>query len=657
MAISPEAQELRRLIPLNTLSAPRFEQLCAELKIEDGPKGTLLFRQGDPTHEFVYVLSGTISLQAGGVEMDAVTGGSETGRFALAHQNPRKVSAVAKDRVRYVRVATDQVNQRDEGPAPLPGYTVSHSPDTSGGDWISALLRSPIFRRLPPSNLQALLRAVEEIPYKKGEAVCKQDDPGDYFYIIKQGQCALTRKPSQLAKDIKLATLKDYDTFGEDALISEKPRTVTVTMATDGVLLRLDKANFMKLVGQPVIGYVDSAEARAMMKQDGQWLDLRLPDIYQQGHPRGAINTPFFSLRMMLPSLERHRKYMLVCEDGKVSAAGSYLLLRHGFEAYALRGGIGTLPPELIVQAGPADNPGDPPQDQDPAGTPPGTDDIDLDIELTAWEPPDPEWNLPAPAPQPDPAVPADGESNDDTRKLRDRLARAERELQFLETERGRLAREKDAALAELDQAKQTLQRQESRLDSLVQDHGRLTRELGEAQAALAAAGGAGLEELRKELAELKAAHSQVLFEKEAAEQEVEVLQKQVGELKTVVEEFLDSGDYSGGGEAEALRSELEMVRQRALAEVAALQARASEIEAENTKLKAETQTLKTQLSVREVAATVAMRETSANPPKASLAKQALWSLLAGLLLTALILGGLLGLEPGRALLRPLIGG
>ncbi|SMF95080.1 Cyclic nucleotide-binding domain-containing protein [Methylomagnum ishizawai] len=653
MAISPEAQELRRLIPLNTLSAPRFEQLCAELKIEDGPKGTLLFRQGDPTHEFVYVLSGTISLQAGGVEMDAVTGGSETGRFALAHQNPRKVSAVAKDRVRYVRVATDQVNQRDEGPAPLPGYTVSHSPDTSGGDWISALLRSPIFRRLPPSNLQALLRAVEEIPYKKGEFVCKQDDPGDYFYIIKQGQCALTRKPSQLAKDIKLATLKDYDTFGEDALISEKPRTVTVTMATNGVLLRLDKANFMKLVGQPVIGYVDSAEARAMMKQDGQWLDLRLPDIYQQGHPRGAINTPFFSLRMMLPSLERHRKYVLVCEDGKVSAAGSYLLLRHGFEAYALRGGIDTLPPELIVQAGPTDNPGpgDPPQDPDPAAAPPGTDDIDLDIELAAWEPPAPGWT------PPDPVAPTDGEPTDDTRKLRDRLARAERELQFLETERGQLAREKDAALAELDQTKQTLQRHESRLESLVQDHGRLARELAEAQAARAAAGGAGLEELRKALEELKAAHSQALFEKEAAEQEVEALHKQVGELKTVVEEFLDSGDYSGGGEAEALRSELEMVRQHALAEVAALQARTSEIEAENTKLKAETQTLKTQISVREVAATVAMRETSANLPKASLAKQALWALLAGLLLAALVLGGLLGLEPGRALLRSLIEG
>lgn len=649
-----EAQELRRLIPLNTLSAGRFEQLCAEIKIEDGPKGGALFRQGDPTTEFVYVLSGTVSLQAGGVEMDSVVGGSETSRFALAHQNPRKVSAIAKDRIRYVRISTDIANQRDESPAQAPAYMVSHSPETSGDDWISALLRSPVFRRLPPSNLQALLRTVEEIECKKGDVICQQDDEGDYFYIIKQGKCALTRKPSQFAKEIKLATLKDFDTFGEDALISEKPRTVTVTMSTDGVLLRLDKANFLRLVGNAVISLLDAEEAMALMKRDGTWLDLRLPDVYQLSHPHGAINTPFFSLRMMLPSLERHKKYVLVCEDGKLSAAGAYLLLRHGFEAYALRGGIDTLPPEAIGTAKPQPASlsitAERAMDSEPAAT------GDIEIEITGWEPPatglEPYPDFEAMStPLAATPEPASAEPGEEARKLKDRLARAERELSHLETERGQLARDKEAAATELERARQSLQRQESRIQSLLHDHEAAQKALDEAKSS----GGAD-QALKRELEELKAAHSETLFEKETAEQEIDGLQKQLGELKTLVEELIDQGggEYQPDEEADALRSELEMVRERASAELTALQARLAEVDAENAKLRTETQTLKTQLSIREVAATVAVRE-SASDKRDMVPSGLLWPLL-GLLLAALILGGLLGLEPGRELLRTLLG-
>jgi CRP-like cAMP-binding protein len=612
-ASTTEAQELRRLIPLNTLSEERFEQLCSEIKVEEGPKGTVLFRQGDPTGEFVYVLSGTISLQAGGVEMDSVSGSSETGRFALAHQNPRKVTAVAKDRIRYLRVSPDLINQRDEGPAQPPAYTVSHNPDEADGDWISALLRSPVFRRLPPSNLQALLRSVEEIEVQAGDVICRQDERGDYFYIIKQGQCVLTRKPSPLAKEIKLANLKDFDAFGEDALISDQPRTVTVTMSTDGVLLRLDKANFLRLVGNPVISRVEPQEAIDLVKQGGAWLDIRVQDVHQLGHPRGALNIPFFSLRMMLATLDRHRKYVLACEDGKLSEAGAYLLLRHGFDAYALKGGLAALP-ESELSTGPQ-----PPSATAAPAAPaeiPEPDDVEL-IELEDWEPPAPERNAPAAMPEKTP------QNAEELRLARERLAHAEGELKRLEGERERLIREKDLALAELERSRQATKRLE-----------------------------ASLQPLRQELAELKAKHAIVLSGKEAAEQEAEALQKQTAELQSMLEEFVaEGGEYTPAEEVEALRSELEMVREHAGAELAALQAKMGGIEADNAKLRAETQTLKTQISIRDVALEVAKREDGTADRRSLPARLAL-PILAGLLVAALVLGGLLGLGAGRDLLR-----
>lgn len=342
-----DAQEIRRLIPLNILSTDRFKALCSELQIEEAARGGILFNQGDAKNEFVYVLSGVVSLQAGGMEMELVRGGTEAARFALAHQLPRKVSAVAKDRVRYIRVDTAHVNQPVERPTGTGGvatYEVSDLPDEQTEDWMTTLLKSPIFQRLPPANLQNMLGLFEEVPVRAGQEIIHQDEPGDYYYVIKRGRCALTRKPSPNAKEIKLGELKTSDTFGEDALISEQPRNVTVSMMSDGVLLRLGKSDFLKLVKDPVIAYVDWSAAQALLRQGAKCIDVRAMDEFERSHIPDAFNIPFFRLRMELPSLERRRKYVLVCANGRISEAAAFQLLRFSFDAYVLRGGMDSIP-------------------------------------------------------------------------------------------------------------------------------------------------------------------------------------------------------------------------------------------------------------------------------------------------------------------------
>lgn len=328
------------MIPLNILSADRFEKLCADIGIEEAPRGTVLFSQGDAKNEFVYVLSGTVSLQAGGMEMETISGGSESAKFALAHQIPRKVSAIARDKVRYVRVDSDYVNQPNHRVGGVATYEVSDLPEESTGDWVTTLLKSPIFQRLPPANLQQILSKLEEVPVQAGQEIIHQDEPGDYYYIIKKGRCQLTRKPSRLAREVKLAELRTCDTFGEDALISEQPRNVTVTMTSKGALLRLNKTDFLKLVKDPVITMVDLAKARHMVSEGAHLLDVRSPDLYEEGHLPGASNIPFFRLRVDLGALGRDRPYVLVCETGRLSEAAAFLLIRNHFDALVLKGGM-----------------------------------------------------------------------------------------------------------------------------------------------------------------------------------------------------------------------------------------------------------------------------------------------------------------------------
>lgn len=637
-----EERDLRRLIPLNTLSESRLEQVCSEIKIEEAPKGTILFYVGDQTHDFVYLLSGTISLQAGGVEMDSVSGGSDVARFALAHQNPRKVSAVAKTQIRYVRVNPELINQREEPPPQSAGFMVSDTPEDKANDWMSALLRSPIFQRLPPANLQGLLRIVQEIRVKAGDVICRQDAEGDYFYIIKNGQCSLTRKPTPTAREIKLTTLKTCDTFGEDALISEKPRTVTVTMDTDGQLLRLDKANFLKLVRDPVINRLSADEATAMVAAGGIWLDVRLPDQYQQGHPAGpCINAPFFSLRMILPTLDRKRNFVVVCEDGKLSEAAAYLLLRYRFNAYVLKDGIGSLPaPALTTEPSPV-------YEAEMAEAEPAASEARRNTDGQNRQIAKPESTTPADAGQPmEPAA----ESQDGTGHNRGPSRRGEHDLRDLEARLARMISEKETSDTELHQARHTVHKLETALQTLQREHERLSSGRSEDSGLEEESGSTAGEDLMQELEELKARYAEVLFEKESAEQEIQGLEAQVGDLKAMVEEFLEHGDFASTEDSEALRTELDMVREQAGAELLTFQSMLNDAEAENVRLRSEVQSLQTQLSVRDVAVSVHAAEKAA--AKRSLLARSGWALAAGLLLTALALGGLFGLEPGREIAR-----
>ncbi|MGZ8242935.1 cyclic nucleotide-binding domain-containing protein [Methylomagnum sp.] len=637
-----ETQDLRRLIPLNTLSAQRFDELCAALKIEDAPKGTALFHQGDATSEFVYLLSGTISLQAGGVEMDSVSSGTDVARFALAHQNPRKVAAIAKDAIRFVRIATELVYPKEEVRIPPPEAKATELSESSETDWMSSLLRSPIFQRLPPANLQAVLRAIQEVKVKAGDVIFHQDDAGDYFYIIKHGQCSLTRKPSANAKEIKLATLKSRDTFGEDALISEQPRTLTVTMDTHGELMRLDKANFLKLVSDPVIGKLSAKEAIEVIKQGGIWLDVRMPDQYQHGQPRGPlIRAPFFSLRMMLTSLDRGKKYIAVCETGKISEAAAYLLLRFRFNAQVLKGGIDSLPPDEIIAELAEPTPEPEPKHELRLEALDGLDEPEIVLTDVPVAPP--------PAEEEAPPIASDGDSrrspiplppDQDQRRLESRLTR--------------LIAEKEKADAELQQARLATHKLQTALTEMQKERDQLLQQYATSSAVMPPAREAVPEDdLRQELEDLKARYSQTVFEKDFAGQEVQNLEKQVGDLKAMVEDFMEQGGYTADAEVEALRAELEMVREQAGSELIALQTRASEAEAAKARLETDLQLAKVQLSVREAAS----EEDERPPEKPSLIPAILGGAAVGFLLAALMVGALFGLPAGRDLARSWVGG
>lgn len=199
-------------------------------------------------------------------------------------------------------------------------------------------LTQGVLSKLPIAHIGELLQYFERIDVKKGQTIVKQDDPGDYYYLIDSGRCTVTRLVS--GGVMQLADLGSGDAFGEEALVAEAPRNATVTMKTDGVLLRLNKTDFVALLREPLLQWIDWDQAQNRIVEGACWVDVRCPAEFQHDGLQGASNVPLNELRRMLPSLDVSKEYLVYCQTGRRSSAAAFLMSQRGLRAMVLAGGL-----------------------------------------------------------------------------------------------------------------------------------------------------------------------------------------------------------------------------------------------------------------------------------------------------------------------------
>lgn len=336
---------LKRFSPLDGLKRDNLAALSRKVQLRELSPGQVLFKEGDTEKRTIYIVTGILELQDQGKVVGIVEGGSDFARNPIAPVFPRRVTAKARDRVQFISIDSDLLDVMltwDQTGT----YEVSelHGQDRGGGgggeDWMTMLLQTKAFHKIPPANIQAIFMRMQQINYKSGDVILKQGSEGDYFYVLTKGEALVTRE-TPLSKDgIKLAALNVGDTFGEEALISDAKRNATVTMVSDGSVMRLGKEDFKTLLNEPMLDWVDVAGAKKIVQEGGQWLDVRLPSEFDNQHLDNAINIPLYFMRLKISTLDKDRNYVLCCDTGRRSSAGAYILSERGFKAFVLRGGI-----------------------------------------------------------------------------------------------------------------------------------------------------------------------------------------------------------------------------------------------------------------------------------------------------------------------------
>lgn len=335
---------LRQFVPLCELTEDNLQNLANKTRVEILPEGKSLFKKGDGDNYTYYLLSGELLLQDEKKQEKRLVGGTAPTRFPVDHHRPRQHTAIAATEVRFFRVDNDLLDVLltwDQNA----GYLVSEieAEEKQDGqvsaDWMTKMLHSELFHRIPPSNIQQVFMRMEALLYNANDEVIRQGEDGDYYYFIKEGRVRITHT-TKSGKTIKLAELDAGSGFGEEALISNNKRNATVTMLTNGVLMRLGKADFVELLKAPVVKSVDFSTVKQMVKSGAVLLDVRLESEYRNVHLPGSTNIPLYLLRLKARELDKEKQYILCCDTGRRSSSAAFLLSERGYHGCYLEQGL-----------------------------------------------------------------------------------------------------------------------------------------------------------------------------------------------------------------------------------------------------------------------------------------------------------------------------
>ena len=348
MAAMPEIEQrfesvFQMLVPVNGLSPQRQQQLLAQSETLDFGPREFVFREGDRDNYAFFLLDGRLELLAQDQLVKKIEGGIGDGVYPLAQLQPRQLSACAKTQVTVLRANRGLMDKllAIDGAGEIQQVKVSEIEADDDGDWMTRMLQSELFSRVPAANIQRIFTKLEAIDVKAGDVITEQDAPGDYYYIIQHGRCEVTRKTARGKAPIKLAEIGPGDAFGEEALVSDSERNANVKMLSDGELMRLKKKDFVELIKKPLLSALDLNEGRQRVEQEGaQWVDVRFPEEHAIGAIEGSINQSLNTLRMNADRLDKDKTYIVYCDSGSRSSVAAFLLSERGFDVHCLRGGL-----------------------------------------------------------------------------------------------------------------------------------------------------------------------------------------------------------------------------------------------------------------------------------------------------------------------------
>ena len=346
--ISISKAKLAQFEPLARLSPTRLEELAAVCYIEPVSKNLDPTRMMNNGMQALYVVAGDLGIRYDNGNKVILRADTDAAKHPVDAGRLKIKDTIALTPLDIVRIDLDLLDIMltwDQ----LSGYPPAQVQQTKlaqsefkidAASFNAFKLQNGVFNKLPPANIEAMFARMQPVTVEAGQTIITQGQEGDYYYLIQQGSAVVSRVKDPTKSAVVLAEIFAGAGFGEEALASDNKRNATVTMKTQGQLLRLKKQDFVELLKAPIVNTISMKEAQAKVASGAaEWLDVRFESEFSYHHIEGAINAPLHELRDFISQLEPTKEYIVYCQTGRRSSAAAFILAQHDIQAMVLEGG------------------------------------------------------------------------------------------------------------------------------------------------------------------------------------------------------------------------------------------------------------------------------------------------------------------------------
>ena len=297
-------QEILKNTPMFSLfSADEFQELAAAFESVRYPLGQMVFRAGDASDAFYVVAEGRarVIAEKGGDEVTVGTlnRGDHLGEQGLINDARREFTVRSAGDLTLLRLRKSDFDRLLDRHPDLTRYFGKYVSELAIRNFLKLCT---VFAPLSARDTRDLLGSLEIRDYAADQTIVREGDPGDAFFILRSGSCAVVKE----SQDRQVVNrLRAGDCFGELALLMGQPRAASVIAQEPTSVFRMPKQAFDRVVAaapkvkEAIVGlasgYGGTAPAPAPEPEPEPVLDLPTapaPEIDKSYRPKRAHRLP-----------------------------------------------------------------------------------------------------------------------------------------------------------------------------------------------------------------------------------------------------------------------------------------------------------------------------------------------------------------------------
>lgn len=335
-------EDLKNYYPFNKMEEKFLPLLLEQFEVFEFEKGDDIFKHDDNKIYAKYIIDGNVKVAYPSGREKLVKSSSLQSYYPIGEVNTlKKLSSIVESKSATVMMMNnifldqftvwDNLFKESNEDSPLRGHE-SYS-------WVIGLLQSKAVQMLPRGHVDQIFKNLEPMYVNAEDEIITEGDSGDFCYIIVKGEVNVYKCVAE-GEDL-VATLSSGALFGENALVSNEPRTASVRMKTNGVLMKMIGEKFSSLLKSHVVRWLTVDSSYEMMLEGAVLLDVREADELDNMSFKDCVHIPIGELREECENkLDKNTAVICCSNTGMRCASAAFLLATLGYDVYSMQGGV-----------------------------------------------------------------------------------------------------------------------------------------------------------------------------------------------------------------------------------------------------------------------------------------------------------------------------